>query len=150
MQQASESRRSGKKDNSTGKRAAPVAGGTMYAPHGQCVSTHPLETKLEVWRSDAAALRRSGFDDAAASLERTSNEVSVAACDFLEWLSESAAMLRSGHSQRWLRDRFRDWEQAGHARKRGGQRQYRTIIVPCRRAVVDAYEEGRRAAQEAA
>jgi hypothetical protein len=146
MQQASGSRRSGKKDNSTGKRAAPVAGGTPYALHQD---TH-LETVLEEWRSDVAALRKHGLEDAATSLQHRVDEVSIAAREYLEWLSESAAMLRSGRAKRWLRERFPEWEQVGHARIRGGHRQYRTIIVPCRRAVVDAYEAGRRAAQEAA
>ena len=113
-----------------------------------CSLQRTLEQLLADWRGDAQVLRRQGHERDADSLERCAEDVSGAAEEYLMWLSEEDALLRSGRSVSWLRKQFPEWDQAGHARREGGRRYYRMLVVPQRANTVSAQEAGRRAALE--
>lgn len=98
-------------------------------------------------REEAAVLRRAGNTGQAEYVEQLLERVTAAAEDYLVWLNESDAMIKSGLAQRTLRRRFRELLDCGLARyndKR--ERQYRAIAVPPRPAVIEARERGRRIA----
>lgn len=101
-------------------------------------------------REEASLLRKHGHPEQAESIAKLCDEVSTAARDYLWWLSESEALLRSGRSLRWLRSHYREWEGTGNARKddRGG-RHYRALVVPQRAHRSAAREAGREAARQA-
>lgn len=102
------------------------------------------------WRGDAAVLRRRGNAAAAEMLEQCADQAARAAEEWLLWLTEGEATLRSGHAVAWLRARFEDWRRAGHARQTGRHtRIYRACIIPRRVNVVSAAERGRDAARRA-
>ncbi len=108
-----------------------------------------LEQLLADWRGDAQALRRRGHDREADQMERSAEAVSRAAEDYLRWLSEDDALLRSGRSHGWLRSQFPDWERAGHARREGRKRWYRMLVIPQRANTLAARAAGCRATLEA-
>lgn len=89
-----------------------------------------LEQILADERGQAAVLRHNGHVLQAEAIERVCDRVAKAQEDYLTWISEHAAALRSGKSLRWLRSRFPQWERQGYARHQGRERQYRRIIVP--------------------
>ncbi len=113
------------------------------------MSARDLAAVLADLRGDAAVLRRSGDERIAKVLEATADAVASAAEDFLLWLSETDAMVRTGRSRDWLRGRFPGWEADGHARLAGRDRQYRAVILPRRASLVQAHEAGRNAARAA-
>jgi hypothetical protein len=92
-----------------------------------------LEDVLADERAQAAVLRRNGYAHDAELIERVCDRVERAAEDYVTWLSEPNAQLRSGRSTAFLRGRFAEWEAAGHARKRNGRREYRQILIDQRR-----------------
>jgi hypothetical protein len=104
-----------------------------------------LEQVLADTRGEAAVLRRAGHAHDAALMERVCAAVSEAAEDYLTWLSETDAKLRSGHADPWFRARRVQWQADGHARKHGRDWHYRALIIPRRANVLAAYEAGRRA-----
>lgn len=107
-----------------------------------------LEQVLADWRGDAAVLRRQGHSAQADMLGERANEVAEAAYEYITWLSEGNAALRSGRKPSWLRQRFKEWAEAGHARRGAkGQREYRMLIVPARANIESAREAGRKAAR---
>ncbi len=105
-----------------------------------------LEQVLADWRGDAQVLRRQGYNREAEQIERFAMDVARAAEEYLRWLSESEALLRSGRSRSWLRLHFPEWELAGHGRREGGRRLYRMLVIPQRANTLVAHEAGRRAA----
>lgn len=107
-----------------------------------------LEQVLADARGDAAVLRRHGQASVADALERLADAVAASAEDWLVFLSETDAHLRSGLSERWLRSRFSQWEREGHARVKGGEHQYRACVIPRRARIGAAAERGRQAATE--
>lgn len=102
-----------------------------------------LETVLADWREQAGVLRRNGHVHQADSLERLCREVAEAAEEFLTWLNEKDAALRSGRSPAWLRKRFPEWEHAGHGRWRHGRREYRMVVVPQKANLLSARQAAR-------
>lgn len=108
-----------------------------------------LEQVIADARGEAAVLRKQGHGAQADSIERVCGDVAEAAHEFITWLSEGEAQLRSGRSGEWLRRHFAEWEAAGHARKDRRQRFYRMLIVPRRPDLESAREAGRRAARSA-
>lgn len=101
-------------------------------------------------REDAALLRKHGHPEQADSIAKLCDAVAESARDYLWWLSESEAVLRSGRAIRWLRTRFREWESTGNARRDGkGTRQYRALVIPQRVHKSAAREAGREAARQA-
>src|SRR5690242_14998675 len=106
-----------------------------------------LEQVLADARGEAAVLRRHGQDTTAAAIDAIVDRVRDAAEDYITWLSEDDASMRSGHHPKWLRARFAEWERAGHARREKGRRQYRQLVIPLRANTSAAYEAGREAAR---
>lgn len=105
-----------------------------------------LEQVLADWREEASILDSHGHKAQGASIEKLCDAVADAAREYLVWVSEEDAMRRSRHQRSWLRNRFKEWERAGHARYRGrGKREYRLIIVPQGANESAAYESGRQA-----
>lgn len=104
-----------------------------------------LETVLADWRQSAQALRRTGHGPTAELLEGLAQEVAQAAEEYLRWLSEDEAMLRSGRRRGWLRTRFPEWERAGNARREGRKRVYRMLVIPQGADTLSARDAGRRA-----
>ncbi len=107
-----------------------------------------LEQILADWRGDARVLRRRGDLRLAEQLERCADEAAVAAEDYIRWLTEDDARLRSGWSLARLRRQFPVWERQGHARRDGRRRLYRMLVIPQRANTLAAREAGRRAASE--
>ena len=107
-----------------------------------------LEQVFADWRGDAQVLRRRGDTRLAQQLERCADEAAAAAEDYIRWLTEDDARLRSGWSLRRLSAHFPAWERQGHARRDGKRRLYRMLIVPHRANSLAALEAGRRAASE--
>lgn len=107
-----------------------------------------LAEVLADWRGDAAVLRRRGNATAAEMLEKCAAEAATAAEDWLLWLTEGEARLRSGYSVAWLRARYEGWRREGHARQTGRHtRVYRACVIPRRANVATAAERGRDAAR---
>jgi hypothetical protein len=104
-----------------------------------------LETVLADAREDAQALRRHGHKHDAELIEALCDKVQAAAYEYLNWLTEGEAKLRSGHSSEYLRARFPQWLEQGLARWDGKKRQYRAVVVPQRGNREAAREAGRRA-----
>lgn len=103
-----------------------------------------LEQVIADWRGDAQVLRSRGHAHDAKLLEDCADQVTSSAEDYLRFLSEADAELRSNVSKAWLRGRFPQWEAMGHARKVNGRRYYRMLIVPQRPNLSAAREEGKR------
>lgn len=101
------------------------------------------------WRGEAAVLKKHKQHALAAQLEQCADDVESAAADWLTWLSESDAMIRSGKSRDWLRVHFSEWEREGHARLHGRERRYRRVIVPVKRTLSHARAAGVAAAKAA-
>lgn len=102
--------------------------------------TESLEQALADERENAAVLRRNGYAKDARIIERICQRVHEAAEDYVTFIPEADAMLRSGNAREWLRNRFPAWEREGLARWNPTgkkQRQYRRCIVP-RRANTEA------------
>ncbi len=78
----------------------------------------------------AMMLRQIGQPHVAAIVETLVREVRASADDYLTWIDESAAVLRSGRTVPWLCHRFPIWQRSGHAECRGRRRYYRRLIVP--------------------
>lgn len=107
-----------------------------------------LDTILLRWADDAAALTRNGEPDKAAILTRCAAEVQAAAHEWLTWIPEADAALRSGKRAEWWRGQFPALQKRGHARQVAhGKRVYRLAVVPQRDALVMAAEEGRKVAR---
>ncbi len=109
-----------------------------------------LEQVLADWRGDAAVVRKHGDKHTADVIERLCDAVARAAEDFLVWLGEDDAILRSGHTRAWLRGRFAQWESQGHAKHVNRRRYYRQLVVPRRIDLDAARDDARRTARESA
>lgn len=109
-----------------------------------------LEQVLADWREDAQVLRKHGNSQIADSIDSLCDAVSDSAEDYITWLSETEARMRSNRSGEWLRRRFPEWAAQGHARLNGRRREYRQVVIPQRGHISAVAEEGRRAAEEAA
>ena len=106
-----------------------------------------LEQVIADAREEAAVLRRAGNVGQAEYVEQLLDKVSTAAEDYLLWLNESDAMIKSGLAERTLRRRFRELQDCGLARYNDRrERQYRAVAVPPRPAVIEARERGRKIA----
>ena len=103
-----------------------------------------LEEVLADERGAAQVLRANGHAHDAELIERVCDRVSAAAQDYLRWLSEPDARLRSGRSAAWLRARFPEWASEGHAELRRGVRYYPQCVIPQRADITAAREAGLR------
>lgn len=82
---------------------------------------------LANWRESAAILRAHGHVMQADSLTRFADEIADSLRDYLFWLSEAEACLRSGKRASWFRARWTDWASQDMAEKRGRVRYYRHV-----------------------
>lgn len=105
-----------------------------------------LEQVLADAREEAAILLRNGHRGQAETLERFLDAVHAAAEDYLTWLTEPDAHLRSGHSVKALRARFPALLAQGLARLDGRRRLYRACAISQRAHVEAARRAGERAA----
>ena len=97
-----------------------------------------LEQVLADELKDAAVLRRRGHEHDASLIERIVDRVRAASEEYVTWLSESEAMMRSGRSSGWLRARFVEWQSRKLARYNPRRkREYREVVVPQRAHVLD-------------
>lgn len=103
-----------------------------------------LEQVIADWRGDAAVLKSRGHTHDAKLLEDCADQAARSAEDYIRFLDEGSAQLRSGRSIEWLRTQFPKWESDGHARRVNGRRQYRKLIIPQRVNISAAREEGKR------
>lgn len=95
-------------------------------------------------REEAAVLRRSGNVGQAEYVELLLDRVSRAAEDYLTWLNEGQAIIKSGLAERTLRRRFRELQDCGLARYNAKrEREYRACAVPPRPNTVGASARGR-------
>lgn len=104
-----------------------------------------LEQVIADAREEAAVLRRHHQAAIADAIGRLADAVQASALDYLNWLSESEARLRSGHDVPWLRARFAQWAEQGLAEWRGAKRYYRAVVIPQRPNLDAARAAGRRA-----
>lgn len=108
-----------------------------------------LEEVLASEREDAAVLRRRGYARDADLIDALLDRVRLAAEDYITWLSEAEACVRSAERASYFKRRFPAWLAAGHARVSArGVREYRMCIVPGRAHESAAAEAGRRAGRE--
>lgn len=103
-----------------------------------------LETVLADFREECSALRLNGHQAQAQSIERVCDAVSAAARDFLEWISEGEAKLRSGRGEDYFRARRAVWAEDGLAEKRGRTWYYRQCVVERRKPASITRAEARR------
>lgn len=92
------------------------------------MSPEALEGRLS---ADIDALRRRGFGAEADRLKLLLVEL-TASIDPIRLVDEPSALLRTGRSRRWLRDRFDGWQRASAAEMRDGERYYRLCVPPTR------------------
>jgi hypothetical protein len=113
--------------------------------------TETPEEVLASIREDAAVARRLGHEHDAKLLEQTAARFASSIDEYLTWISEADARIRSAHAPAWFRARFPEWERQGLARwnpKRPRERQYRAIAVPIAPDADSVRADARRAAGE--
>lgn len=88
-------------------------------------------------RGDAAVLDRAGNTGQAQYIVALCDKVRDSARDYMTWLEERDAKLKSGWTDRTCRRRFAEYLECGLARWSGDVRQFRACAVPPR-ANVDA------------
>lgn len=95
-------------------------------------------------REEAAVIRRAGHGDQSEYVEALLDKVFAAAEDYIIWLSEAEARLKSGLSTKTLHRRWRELFDSGNARFNAkGEREYRSCAIPPRPDVAAAREAGR-------
>lgn len=92
-----------------------------------------LGTVVADAREEVAVLKRMGNSAQAEYIEQLLDRIKASAEDFLTWLSEDKAYIKSGLSHRTLRRRFRELSDCGLARYNAhGSREYRSCAIPPR------------------
>jgi hypothetical protein len=104
-----------------------------------------IEQVIADLREEANVLRKTGNTKQAETYDRILAELKKAPEleELVTWLSEEDAMFTSGKGKQWLRSRFCEWEERGHAKKDGRKRWYRMIVLPQRPNIEAAYRAGR-------
>lgn len=93
-----------------------------------------LDQVIADFREEATVLRANGHATQAQAVERVLDAVSSAAADWLAWISEAEAQLRSGKGADFFRVRRQAWAEDGLAEQRNGRRWFfRRVIVPRRK-----------------
>lgn len=98
----------------------------------------PAQTHVELaailgtMDEDAAAYARNGDTAKAEAIRARANEIRQAARDFITWLTEDEAMLRSGESRQRVKSLALRYVAAGHAKIVGRRFHLRACIVPRR------------------
>lgn len=108
-----------------------------------------LAVIIAKWKAEAEVVRRRGNTAVADALAACADEAEESAEEWLTWLTEEDAALRSGFTVKWIRARFEAWVREGHARQNGKRsRIYRAAIIPRRANIIDATAAGRSAARQ--
>ena len=108
-----------------------------------------LEQVLADAREEANTLRGAGHGGQADYIDRLLDAVQESAHDYLTWVNETEAKLRTARPVAWLRGRWPGWRRDGNARLgRDGGREYRLIVLPRRADVAGARAAGKRAAED--
>lgn len=90
------------------------------------------EKVLDRVQRDVEALRRRGLGSEAQMIGQVADEFGTA-LEPIKLVSEDDAVLRSGKSRRWLRDRHEAWARVGGAGwDEEGNRLYRLCVLPTR------------------
>lgn len=89
-----------------------------------------LEDVLSDARQKIPVFKKGGGFAVAEVLEEFVTRVSQTTHDYRTFVSEKEAIIRSGKSLAWLRDRFPEWKRQGNAEKEGRARRYRLLILP--------------------
>lgn len=97
-------------------------------------------------RGQAAVLEHNGHEHDARLIRRICDRFAEAAHEYLNFMSEPEAMLRTGKNERQLRRLYTELESRGHAKKIGAMRYYREVMLEPRANLSAAREAGRRAA----
>lgn len=97
-------------------------------------------------RGQAAVLEHNGHEHDARLIRRICDRFAEAAHEYIHFMSEAEAMLRTGDSERQLRRQYARLEPLGHAKKINGMRYYRECMLEPRANLSAAREAGRRAA----
>lgn len=105
-----------------------------------------LAVTLADFREEAAVLRRNGHTLQADTIERVCAAVADAAHEYLTWIPEQEAQLRSGFGPDYFRARRKQWQEDGLAEPRGRAWYYCRLIVPRRKLDSIVRAEGRRGA----
>lgn len=105
--------------------------------------TPTLEQVIADAREELEIVKRAGHKEQAEYIDQLLNRIVAAAEDYLKWISEPDAILKSGLAERTLRRRFRELLECGLARYNGREREYRAIAVPPRPQILAARERGR-------
>jgi hypothetical protein len=106
-----------------------------------------LEQVLADARGELPVLERRNGSWSPKDIREFVERVALAAEEWLTWLSEGDAAIRSGYSEVWLRGRFEQLRRDGHARLSGRARQYRACAIPRRANIASAAARGRDAAR---
>lgn len=109
---------------------------------------HILAKRLD----EAEVLERHGGAFSVQQIREFIAEIQTAGPEFITWLSEKEAMIRSGWSKPRLMTQFAQWEEQGYARKnpeRPKERQYLAVVVPVRQDASDVEDDAARAARAA-
>jgi hypothetical protein len=109
-----------------------------------------LEEVLEDERRQAKVLADNGHENDANLIRRVCDRAESAAAEYVNFMSEPEAILRTGKSERQLRRLYAELEPRGHAKKIGAMRYYRECILEPRKDLSAARKAGRRAAEKTA
>lgn len=110
------------------------------------MATEDLREVLADEVGQAAVLEHNGHEHDGRLIRRIVTRVSEAAHEYLNFLNEPEAMLRTGKSERQMRRLYAELEPRGHAKKLGAMRYYRECMLEPRANLSAAREAGRRAA----
>lgn len=95
-------------------------------------------------REEVSVLSRAGHKEQADYVDALLDKVYGAAEDYITWLSEPNAVLKSGWSVKTLHRRWSEFFDARNARyNQKGEREYRSCAIPNRPDVAAAREQGR-------
>ena len=103
-----------------------------------------LEVVIADLREEATILRTNGHAAQASTLTRALDEVVLSAREFLEWISEGEAKLRSGRGDDYFRARRETWAEDGLAEKRKKVWYYRRCAIERRKLTSITRAEARR------
>lgn len=106
-----------------------------------------LATAIADMRAESDTLARAHASVPPERLREWAHLIERAAEDYLTFISEGEASIRSGRSEATIRSRYDALAREGHARTVSGRRQYREMMIPRRAQIDEAAQRGREAAR---
>lgn len=109
-----------------------------------------LAQRLADVLEEAAVLDRNRGSFSIERVRQLVADIKMDAAEYLTWISEPQAIIRSSHKEPWFRQRFPEWQRQGHARvnPKTKRREYRQMIVPLAHDVDAVRANARDAARE--